>query len=402
MKAATSDQGDEREMNTTVRKVYLDNAATTPLFPEVVALMSDYLQNHFGNPSSLHSYGVDAKEYLDWARKQAAELIHAEPEEIYFTSGGTEADNIIIIGTARRFKQGHIITSAVEHHAVLDTCKYLAQNGFDLTILPVDQYGMVQPATLQKAMRPDTFLVSIMQANNEVGTINPIAKLCQIAHAGGALFHTDAVQSVGKIPVDVRQLGVDFLSYSGHKINGPKGVGVLYKKAGTPIQRTVHGGGQERKLRSGTENMPGIVGLGKAAELTRLHGPDLTSEWKKLRDHLVERVLAENSHVRLNGHPTERLPHNAHFSFNFIEGEAILLHLDLNGIACSAGSACSSASLEPSHVLTAMGLAPQWSHSAIRFSLGLGNTLADIDYTADMVKKKVDLLRAQSPFYKGE
>ncbi|MEG1661230.1 MAG: cysteine desulfurase family protein, partial [Clostridiales bacterium] len=326
----------------------------------------------------------------------------AAAEEIFFTSGGTEADNIAIFGSAAVAKgKKHLITSAVEHHAVLDSCKALAAEGFDLTILDVDEYGMVQPETLRQALRPDTFLVTIMHANNEVGTINPIKELAEIAHQGGALFHVDAVQSVGKIPVDVNDLGVDMLTYSAHKINGPKGVGALYKRENVRIQRRVYGGGQEKKLRSGTENTPGIVGFGVAAKLTEEKWRKEMAECSRLREILVDQVLTHISHSRLNGHPTERLPHNANLSFDYIEGEALLLHLDMQGIACSTGSACSSGSLSPSHVLTAMGMEDKWLHSALRFSLGYGVTEDQIRYTVKVLEEKVALLRKASPFYPG-
>ncbi len=388
---------------TTVDKVYLDHAATTPIFPEVVSEMSDFLLNHYGNPSSLHFCGRDAKNYLDQARGEVANLIGAASEEIFFTSGGTEADNIAVFGSAAVAKgKKHLITSAVEHHAILDSCKELEKEGFALTVLDVDEYGMVQPETLRQAIRPDTFLVTIMHANNEVGTINPIKELTEIAHQGGALFHVDAVQSVGKIPVNVKDLGVDMLTYSSHKINGPKGVGALYKRQGLRIARRVYGGGQEKKLRSGTENMPGLVGFGKAAALTGERWQAEMAECRRLRDLLVETVLTNIPYSRLNGHPTERLPHNANLSFDYIEGEALLLYLDMQGIACSTGSACSSGSLSPSHVLTAMGLEDRWLHSALRFSLGYGVTEEQIRYTARILEEKVALLRQASPFYPGE
>ncbi len=384
-----------------MQRVYLDNAATTPLFPQVAEKMADYLTHNFGNPSSLHSFGREVRADMDKARNQAAELINAKEGEIFFTSGGTEADNLAILGTAQYKGKGHIITSKVEHHAVLHACEALDEKNYAITYLPVDEYGMVKPDTLKAALRPDTILVSIMQGNNEMGTINPIKELAAIAKEGGALFHTDAVQSVGKIPVDVEDLGVDLLVYSGHKINGPKGIGVLYKRRGVVLKRLFYGGGQEKKLRPGTENLPGIVGLGLAAQLTRENMAALNKEWLELRDYFIKEALAKIPHLRLNGHPKERLPHNINLSFNYIEGEALLLHLDLNGIACSAGSACSSASLEPSHVLKAMGLAPEWSQSSLRFSLGLGNTREEIDYTIKVLAEKVALLRSHSPFYKG-
>ncbi|MCL1816814.1 MAG: cysteine desulfurase, partial [Clostridiales bacterium] len=337
-----------------MERVYLDHAATTPPFEQVVDAMADFLRYHYGNPSSLHSFGSEAKTYLGQARQDVAELINAAPEEIFFTSGGTEADNIAILGSFAKTPKKHLITSAVEHHAVLDTCEYLHGQGFEVTVLPVDEFGMVQPHILEQALRDDTFLVSIMHANNEVGTVNPIGELVQLAHAAGALFHVDAVQSVGKIEVDVAKLGVDMLTYSAHKINGPKGVGALYKRKGLELQRQIHGGGQEGKLRSGTENLSGIVGFGVAAAITRANWLKEAEFLCSLRDAFVKDVLQKIPDSRLNGHPTQRLPHNANLSFNYIEGEALLLHLDMQGIAASAGSACSSGTQAPSHVLKAM------------------------------------------------
>ncbi|MCR4963368.1 MAG: cysteine desulfurase [Firmicutes bacterium] len=384
-------------------KVYLDHAATTPVFPEVAEAMYDILLHHHGNPSSPHFCGRDAKGYLDEARGQVAALIGAAPEEIFFTSGGTEADNIAVFGSAAAAgDKKHVITSAVEHHAVLDSCQELARLGYDLTVLPVDAYGLVHVEDLQASLRPDTFLVSIMHANNEVGSVNPIKELAAAAHQAGALFHVDAVQSVGKIPVNVTDLDVDMLTYSSHKINGPKGVGALYKRQDVPICRRVFGGGQERQLRSGTENMPGIVGFGKAAALTAQRWQAEMAECRRLRDLLVELTLTRIPHSRLNGHPTQRLPHNANLSFDYIEGEALLLYLDLAGVACSAGSACSSGSSTPSHVLTAMGLEDRWLHSALRFSLGYGVTEEQIRYTAQLLQEKVEQLRMASPFYQGK
>ena len=386
-----------------VDKVYLDHAATTPVFPEVAEAMYDLLLHHYGNPSSLHFCGRDAKRYLEEARGQVAALIGAEAEEIFFTSGGTEADNIAIFGSAAvAGGKKHVITSAVEHHAVIDSCKELAEEGYDLTILPVDEYGVVHVEDLQAALRPDTFLVTIMHANNEVGSINPIKELAVAAHQAGALFHVDAVQSVGKIPVDVAELGVDMLTYSAHKINGPKGVGALYKRRGLSISRRVFGGGQEKQLRSGTENMPGIVGFGKAAALTALRWQDEMAECRRLRDLLVELTLTRIPDSRVIGHPSQRLPHNANLSFDYIEGEALLLYLDIAGVACSAGSACSSGSLSPSHVLTAMGLEDRWLHSALRFSLGYGVIEEQIRYTVQVLQDKVAQLRQASPFYQAK
>ncbi|MDO4581188.1 MAG: cysteine desulfurase family protein [Bacillota bacterium] len=383
-------------------QVYLDHAATTPVLPQVVDAMSDFMREHFGNPSSLHAFGADSKKYLERAREQVAALIGAPAEQLYFTSGGTEADNIAIFGCAMyQARQGrrHIITSAVEHHAVLESCEELAKQGFELTVLPVDEYGMVSVQSLREALREDTALVTVMHANNEVGTINPIRELAALAHQAGAVMHTDSVQSAGKIPCDVGELGVDMMSISSHKINGPKGVGALYKKPDIPLYRRVYGGGQEHKLRSGTENMPGIVGFGVAAEYAAAAWRRETAAWRELRDMLVSGVLNGIPYSRLNGHPSERLPHNANFSFDYIEGEALLLHLDLSGIACSSGSACSSGEMEPSHVLKAMGLGNNWLHSALRFSLGYGNNAEQIAYTIQVLKDKVELLRAASPFY---
>ena len=385
-----------------MKKVYLDHAATTPLFPQVVDAMTEFLRDHYGNPSSLHSFGRDAKSYLEQARMDVASLIGASPDEIFFTSGGTEADNIAILGSAALATKKHLITSAVEHHAVLDTFKYLSEQGFELSILPVDEYGMVQPQTLRQALREDTLLVSIMHANNEVGVINPIRELAQLAHEAGALFHTDAVQSVGKIAVNVAELGVDMLTYSSHKINGPKGVGALYRRANLELQRQVHGGGQEKKLRSGTENLPGIVGFGVAAAQTRVIWREETKRLRDLRDMFVAEILRTIPASQLNGHPVNRLPHNANLSFDFIEGEALLLHLDMQGIAASTGSACSSGSLSPSHVLQAMGISENWLASAIRFSLGHGVDEQQIRYVLEVLQDRVEFLRKSSPYYGGD
>jgi len=382
-----------------MQMVYLDHAATTPIFPEVVEAMTDYLREHYGNPSSLHSFGREAKAYLEQARNDVAGLINASPDDVFFTSGGTESDNAAIMGSAAVTNKRHLITSSVEHHAVLDTCEYLSEQGFDVTVLDVDEHGMVQPETLKKALRDDTFLVTVMHANNEVGTINPIKELARLAHEAGALFHVDAVQSVGKIEVDVADLAVDMLTFSAHKINGPKGVGALYKRKELNLQRRAFGGGQEKKLRSGTENLPGIVGFGKAAAQTRLTWRKEAARCRELRDLFVSELLNSIAASRLNGHPVMRLPHNANMSFDYIEGEALLLHLDLQGIACSSGSACSSGTQSPSHVLSAMGLSDSWLHSAVRFTLGYGVDERQIRYVIQVLKDKVGLLRKASPFY---
>ncbi len=388
-----------------MEKIYLDHAATTPLLPEVIAAMSSFLSNNFGNPSSIHSFGRQAKNYLEEARAQVASLINADPATIYFTSGGTEADNIAIIGAAQHAcelgKGKHIITSAVEHHAVLDACEYLAAHGFELTVLPVDQFGQVAVDDLDAALRPDTVLVSIMHANNEVGTINPLKELADLSHAYGALFHVDAVQSVAKIAVDVKDLDIDLLSYSSHKINGPKGVGALYKRADLELDPLVHGGGQEKRLRPGTENLPGIVGFGAAAAIAAQNWQQEAQMLKGLRDYFVGQVLQNIEGSYLNGHLTMRLPHNANLSFDYVEGEALLLYLDLEGIACSSGSACSAGSTNASHVLRAMKLNKDRLNSAIRFSFGHGNTKDQLDYTVKILKQKTDLLRQANPFYKA-
>jgi len=382
-----------------MRKVYLDHAGTTPLHPEVYSLMCDFMKNNFGNPSSIHSYGREAKKWVDEARQQVAALIGAEREEIIFTGGGTEADNLAIIGAAaaRHKKGNHIITSSIEHPAVLNTCKYLAKNGFEVTYLPVDGYGLVDPEELRRAIRPETILVTIMHANNEIGTIEPIEELSRISREHGVLFHTDAVQTAGKIPVNVKDLGVDLLTLSSHKMYGPKGVGALYKRKGVRLEPVIHGGGQEKKMRSGTENTAGIVGFGKAAEIA---ARDLEHEYKRaleLRDKLVQGIVERIPDVKFNGHPERRLPHNVHFSFSYVEGESMLLSLDMKGIAASSGSACSSSSLKGSHVLEAIGLPYELIHGSLRMTLGRMNDAADIDYVLEVLPGIVARLRSFSP-----
>jgi cysteine desulfurase len=382
-----------------MRKVYLDHAGTTPLHPEVYSLMCEFMKNTFGNPSSIHSFGREAKKWVDEARQQVADLIGSEAGEIIFTSGGTEADNLAIIGAAaaRHKKGNHIITSSIEHPAVLNTCKHLAKIGFEVTFLPVDQYGLVNPEELCKAIRPETILISIMHANNEIGTIEPIDELSKIAREHGVLFHTDAVQTTGKIPVNVNALGVDLLTLSSHKIYGPKGVGALYKRKGVRLQPVVYGGGQESNSRSGTENTIGIVGFGKAAEIA---ARDLDSELnriRELRDKLVQGIKERIPDVKYNGHPERRLPHNVNFSFSYVEGESMLLSLDMKGIAASSGSACSSSNLQPSHVLTAIGLPYELIHGSLRMTLGRMNNAADIDYVLEVLPGVVSKLRSFSP-----
>ena len=385
-----------------MKRIYLDHSATTPIFPEAIAAMSCYMEECFGNPSSAHSFGEDARQHLEQARSQVAALISAPKEQVYFTSGGTEADNIAIFGLAehaRKAGKNHIITSAVEHHAVLDACREMETRGFGLTVLPVDEYGMVTVDILREAIRDDTFLVSVMHVNNEVGTINPITELATIVHDADALFHVDAVQSVGKIPCDITELGVDMLSYSSHKINGPKGVGALYVREGIELKRQVFGGGQEKQLRSGTENMPGIVGFAKAAEITAQYWQELAKDWQQLRDSFSGQILETIPRTNLNGHPTARAPHIANISFKYIESEALLMYLDLNGVAASAGSACSSGNNGPSHVLTAMGLGESSLSGALRFSFGLGLDQEQIKQVVAILRDKVSLLRKASPFY---
>jgi len=370
--------------------------------PEVAELMMKYYTEIYGNPSSVHSFGQEAKKGLEKAREQVAALIGAQPQEIVFTSGGTEADNMAILGAAEalRKKGKHIITSAIEHHAVLDTCQYLAKNGFDLTILPVNAEGFVAVEDVKKAIRPDTILISIMHANNEMGAIQPIEEIGRIAKEHEVLFHVDAVQSLGKIPVDVNQLNADLLTISSHKIYGPKGVGALYIRKGVRISPLFHGGGQEKKKRSGTENTPGIVGFGKACELIGQRLEEESKRLAKLRDRLLNGILERIDHVKVNGPlGDKRLPNNVNVSIKYVEGEALLLSLDMLGIAASSGSACTSGSLDPSHVLLAMGIPHEIAHGSLRFSLGRQNTEEDIDYVLEHLPKIVERLRSMSPLY---
>ncbi|HHX27041.1 MAG TPA: cysteine desulfurase NifS [Firmicutes bacterium] len=383
-----------------MKLVYLDNAATTKPRQEVVEAMLPFLGERYGNPSSIYSMARDAKAALDEARGKVAKALCARPEEIIFTGSGTEADNMAIKGVAyansRRGK--HIITSAIEHHAVLDSVKRLEKRGFQATFLPVDSCGMVDPKDVEAAITDDTVLISIMHANNEVGTIQPIETIAHIAKNHGVLFHTDAVQTTGHIPIDVKQLGVDLLSLSGHKFKGPKGVGALWVKKGVKVERYIDGGGQEGNKRAGTENVAGIVGLAVALELSVGELEQETARLTQLRDYLIKGVRERIPHVRLNGHPTKRLPGNTSFCFEFIEGESLLLSLDKVGICGSSGSACTSGSLEPSHVLLAMGLPHEIAHGSLRLSLGHETTPQDIDYVLEMLPGIVSRLRAMSPF----
>lgn len=385
-----------------MRKVYLDHSATTPVDPEVAQLMMTYYTEKYGNPSSVHGFGREAKEALEKAREQVAALIGAQPTETTFTSGGTEADNLAILGTveAQRKKGKHIITSAVEHHAVLETCEFLEKNGFDLTVIPVNDEGLLNPQDIANAIRPDTILITIMHANNEVGTIQPIAEIGKIARDKGVTFHVDAVQSLGKIPIDVKEMNIDLLTISSHKIYGPKGVGALFIRKGVRIVPLVHGGGQEKKRRSGTENTPGIIGFGKACELAGERMAEEEEKLKVLREQLMDGILERIPYVKVNGpRGDNRLPNNVNVSIRYVEGEALLLSLDMMGIAASSGSACTSGSLDPSHVLLAMGLPHEIAHGSLRFSLGRQNSSEDIEYVLEQLPKIVERLRMMSPLY---
>ena len=379
------------------RRIYMDNAATTATRPEVLEAMLPYFTQHYGNPSSIHAFGRDARRALENARKQVAAALNCEPREVYFTAGGSESDNWAI-RCALQNKQGkHIITSAIEHHAVLHTCEYMEKQGYEVTYLPVDEYGIVSVEDVKNAIRPDTALISIMAANNEIGTIQPIAEIGKIAREAGILFHTDAVQAIGAIPVDVKEWNVDMLSLSGHKFHAPKGVGALYIRKGIRISNLIYGGAQERGLRAGTENLPGIVGLGKAIELAVAELPEYAERMTRLRDKLIDGILSGISDVQLNGHRTQRLPGNVNVSVRYVEGEALLMRLDLAGIAASSGSACTSGSLDPSHVLLAIGLPHEIAHGSLRLSLGSETTEEDVDYVIETLPNIVNTLRAMSP-----
>ena len=381
--------------------IYLDNAATTKTAPEVVEAMLPYFTEHYGNASAVYGLGQESKEAINKARAQIAQVLGAKENEIYFTAGGSESDNWALKAAAEAYagKGKHIITSKIEHHAILHTCEYLESQGFEVTYLDVDEFGEVKLSELKKAIRPDTILISIMFANNEIGTIQPIKEIGEIAHEHGILFHTDAVQAFGQVPIDVDELHIDMLSSSGHKLHGPKGIGFLYIRKGVKIRSFVHGGAQERKRRAGTENVPGIVGYGKAASLAAETMEERTAKEVELRDYLIERVMKEVPYTRLNGHPKKRLPNNANFSFQFVEGESLLIMLDMEGICGSSGSACTSGSLDPSHVLLAIGLPHEIAHGSLRLTLSEETTKEDIDYTVEAVKKIGDRLRSMSPLY---
>ena len=381
-------------------KVYMDHAATTPMDKEVFEAMKPYFLEKYGNASSLHSFGMEAKEALEKSRERVANLIGASVDEIIFTGGGTESDNLAIKGIAFRAGKGHIITSSIEHPAVLETCRFLEKKGFKVTYLPVDKYGMVNPEDVENAIEKDTILITIMHANNEIGTIEPIEEIGKIASEKGILFHTDAVQSVGKLPINVKKINVDLLSISAHKIYGPKGVGALYIRKGTKIDAIIHGGGHERGLRSSTENIPGIVGLAKACSLAGERMEVDVKKMKRLRDILIKGVL-EIEESYLNGHPEKRLPNNAHFYFKGIEGESLILMLDDAGIAASTGSACSSKKLTASHVLLAIGLKPEDAHGSLRLTLGRENTEEEVEYVLETLPKIVKKLREISPMWRN-
>ena len=379
-------------------RIYMDNAATTAVSPEVLQAMLPYFTDIYGNPSSIHSTGRDARRAVDAARKQVAAAIGAQPTEIYFTAGGSESDNWAIKGTAfaKRAKGNHIITSQIEHHAVLHTCAWLEKQGFEVTYLPVDEFGRVRVEDVEKAITDKTILISIMAANNEIGTLQPITEIGKLAKSRGILFHTDAVQAMGAIPIDVNAMNIDMLSMSGHKFHGPKGIGVLYVRKGVHPDIFMHGGAQERGQRAGTENLAGIVGIGKAIELATQNLEANAARMSRLRDKLIDGILAEIPEVRLNGHRTERLPNNVNVSIRYIEGEAMLLRLDLAGIAGSSGSACTSGSLDPSHVLLAIGLPHEIAHGSLRLSLGTDTTEDQVDEVLRVLPGIVKDLRAMS------
>ena len=381
--------------------IYLDNAATTKTAPEVVDAMLPYFSEYYGNASTIYSLGAESKKAMDHARQTIADSLGAKPEEIYFTAGGSESDNWALKATAEAYasKGKHIITTKIEHHAILHTCEYLEKRGFEITYLNVDRDGLISLDELKAAIRPDTILISVMFANNEIGTIEPIAEIGEIAKEHGVLFHTDAVQAYAQVPINVDEMHIDMLSASGHKLNGPKGIGFLYIRKGVKIRSFVHGGAQERSRRAGTENIPGIVGLGAAVERAMRIMDGKTRKEIELRDYLIGRLENEIPHCWLNGHRTKRLPNNINFSFLFIEGESMLIMLDMKGICASSGSACTSGSLDPSHVLLAIGLKHEEAHGSLRLTLSEDSTKEEMDIVAEEVKKIVQRLRDMSPLY---
>lgn len=381
--------------------IYLDNAATTKTRPEVVEAMLPYFTEFYGNPSSVYEFSTPCKKAIAHARETIADSLGVKSNEIYFTAGGTESDNWAIKATAEAYqgKGNHIITSKIEHHAVLHTCEYLEKRGFEVTYLDVDENGVVKLEDLKKAIRPTTILISIMFANNEIGTIQPIREIGAIAKEHGILFHTDAVQAYCHVPINVDEYNIDMLSSSGHKINGPKGIGFLYIRTGIKTRSFIHGGAQERKRRGGTENVPGIVGYGKAVEIAQATMEERAAKEKELRDYLMERIMAEVPYTRINGHRTDRLSNNVNVAFQFIEGESLLIKLDMAGICGSSGSACTSGSLDPSHVLLAIGLPHEIAHGSLRLTLNEENTKEEMDYVVEKVKETVEYLRGLSPLY---
>lgn len=381
--------------------IYLDNAATTKTAPEVVDAMLPYFSEYYGNASTIYSLGAESKKAMDHARQTIADSLGAKPEEIYFTAGGSESDNWALKATAEAYasKGKHIITTKIEHHAILHTCEYLEKRGFEITYLNVDRDGLISLDELKAAIRPDTILISVMFANNEIGTIEPIAEIGEIAKEHGVLFHTDAVQAYAQVPIHVDEMHIDMLSASGHKLNGPKGIGFLYIRKGVKIRSFVHGGAQERSRRAGTENIPGIVGLGAAVERAMRIMDSKTRKEIELRDYMIGRLENEIPHCWLNGHRTKRLPNNINFSFLFIEGESMLIMLDMKGICASSGSACTSGSLDPSHVLLAIGLKHEEAHGSLRLTLSEDSTKEEMDIVAEEVKKIVQRLRDMSPLY---
>lgn len=381
--------------------IYLDHAATTAVHPDVLKEMLPYFTDKFGNPSSVYGFAANNKNKLTEARETIAGALGAKPEEIYFTAGGSESDNWVLKCTAEAYgvHGGHIITTKIEHHAILHTCKYLQNRGYDVTYLDVDENGLVDLNTLEAAIRPDTFLISIMFANNEIGTIEPIKEIGEIAHRHGILFHTDAVQAFGQIPIHVDKMNIDMLSASGHKFNGPKGIGFLYIKKGLKLKSFIHGGQQERGRRAGTENVPGIVGIAKACEIAMAEMEERMKKETEFRDYLIERILKEIPYTRLNGHSKKRLPNNVNISFQFVEGESILIMLDMAGICASSGSACTSGSVDPSHVLLAIGLPHEIAHGSLRLTIGYENTKEEMDTVVDNLKRIITNLRNMSPLY---
>lgn len=381
--------------------IYMDNAATTPVRAEVLNAIMPYFTTKYGNASSVYKLGQESKKAVEKAREQVAEALGAQASEVYFTAGGSESDNWALRGVTEALKEkgNHIITTKIEHHAILHTSQYLEENGFEVTYLPVDKHGKVSLEDLEGAIKPTTVLISIMMANNEIGTIEPIAQIGEIAHKHGIIFHTDAVQAVGHVPIDVDKMNIDLLSLSGHKLGAPKGIGAIYIRKGTKIKPLIFGGAQERKRRAGTENVPAIVGLGKAIELANAEMQEEVTRLTLLRDKLISGLMETVPNTRLNGHPTDRLPGNCNISFEFVEGESVLMLLDMNGICASSGSACTSGSLDPSHVLLSLGLKHEEAHGSVRFTLGHETTEEDVNYVLEKMPPIIERLRSMSPLY---